>query len=169
MAKKKTTENIKAAPVLRAQGGDQPTLTPTEQTGTRTYQIMDPWKDRDVVNLVDVKSVDGEITDVKVNGEPAGGGGDFSMAQVVISNNTENEINIGGVPVIDIENNELYTQEYISTGTTNLSIVLYKGGPTHFSFATTANVTVTGSIEKKQTGLQIKDIYITGDGTITIS
>lgn len=70
MAKKKT-ENIKAAPVLRAQsGGDQPTPTP-EQTGTRTYQIMDPWKDRDVINLVDVKAVDGEITEVKVNGEPA--------------------------------------------------------------------------------------------------
>lgn len=74
MAKKKI-ENIKAAPVLRAgSGGEQPTPTP-EQTGTRTYQIMDPWKDRDVVNLVDVKAVDGEITDVKVNGEPAGGGG----------------------------------------------------------------------------------------------
>lgn len=75
MAKKKT-ENIKAAPVLRASkpGGDEPTPTP-EQTGTRTYQIIDPWKDRDVVNLVDVKAVDGEITDVKVNGEPAGGGG----------------------------------------------------------------------------------------------
>ena len=66
MAKKKT-ENIKAAPVLRSQGSEQPTPTP-EQTGTRTYQIMDPWKDRDVVNLVDVKAVDGEITEVKVNG-----------------------------------------------------------------------------------------------------
>ena len=73
MAKKKT-ENIKAAPVLRANSeSDQPTPTP-EQTETRTYQIMDPWKDRDVVNLVDVKAVDGEITEVKVNGEPAGGG-----------------------------------------------------------------------------------------------
>lgn len=85
MAKKKT-ENIKAAPVLRADvGGDQPTPTP-EQTGTRTYQIMDPWKDRDVVNLVDVKAVDGEITEVKVNGQPAGGGG--STATVQITNNT---------------------------------------------------------------------------------
>ena len=172
MAKKKT-ENIKAAPVLRAEsggGGDQPTPTP-EQTGTRTYQIMDPWKDRDVVNLVDVKAVDGEITEVKVNGVPAGGGGggDFSMAQVVISNNTENEIDIGGVPVIDIETDALYTKEYISTGTMSLSIVLYKGGPTSFSFATTADVTVTGSIQKSQIGLQMKEIYITGDGTITIS
>lgn len=84
MAKKKTVENIKAAPVLRASsGGDQPTPTP-EQTGTRTYQIMDPWKDRDVVNLVDIKSVDGEITDVKVNGEPAGG--DINVARVNLKN-----------------------------------------------------------------------------------
>ena len=48
MAKKKT-ENIKAAPVLRSGG----------KSKTKTYQIMDPWKDRDKVNLVDVKSVDG--------------------------------------------------------------------------------------------------------------
>ena len=72
MAKKKT-ENIKAAPVLRSSsGGDEPAPKQTrigpKQTRTRTYQIIDPWKDRDKVNLVEVKSVDGKITEVKVNG-----------------------------------------------------------------------------------------------------
>ena len=68
MAKKKT-ENIKVAPVLSiSSGGDEPT---PEQTRTiRTYQIIDPWKDRDRVNLVEVKSVNGEITEVEVNGMP---------------------------------------------------------------------------------------------------
>ena len=107
MAKKKT-ENIKAAPVLRANSeSDQPTPTP-EQTETRTYQIMDPWKDRDVVNLVDVKAVDGEITEVKVNGEPAGGGGG-SAATVQITVNTGRGVDVSG-PVIS--NNIIMTDMY---------------------------------------------------------
>lgn len=98
MAKKKT-ENIKAAPVLRSGGGEQPAPTP-EQTGTRTYQIMDPWKDRDVVNLVDVKAVDGEITEVKVNGEPAGGGGGgttITTPNITISDPSEEGISMIGL------------------------------------------------------------------------
>lgn len=99
MAKKKT-ENIKAAPVLRSQGGEQPTPTP-EQTGTRTYQIMDPWKDRGVVNLVDVKAVDGEITEVKINGEPAGGGGGFAPVAVNVVNNSQSDVQIDMSVVYD--------------------------------------------------------------------
>ena len=97
MAKKKT-ENIKAAPVLRAQDNEQLTPTP-EQTGTRTYQIMDPWKDRDVVNLVDVKAVDGEITEVKVNGVPAGGGGGGTATVQIINNTARKGLFIRG-PII---------------------------------------------------------------------
>ena len=74
MAKKKT-ENIKTAPVLRSGG----------ESKTKTYQIMDPWKDMDVINLVDIKSVDGEITEVKVNGEPAGGGGGGMFSTAVLT------------------------------------------------------------------------------------
>jgi len=91
MAKKKT-ENIKAAPVLRAGG----------ESKTKTYQIMDPWKDMDKVNLVDVKAVDGEITDVKINGEPAGGGGGggVTTAEVTFVNNTNEEVEIH-LPFLD--------------------------------------------------------------------
>lgn len=110
MAKKKT-ENIKAAPVLRADAsGVQPTPTP-EQTGTRTYQIMDPWKDRDVVNLVDVKAVDGEITEVKVNGQPAGGGGGATATVHITNNNSVKGVKVRGPIII---NNMIKTDMYES-------------------------------------------------------
>lgn len=64
MAKKKN------APVLRAQGED-----PTPATITKSYAVRDKWLDKSKDNLVEFKSVDGEISDLTVNGEPAGGGG----------------------------------------------------------------------------------------------
>ena len=178
MAKKKT-ENIKAAPVLRANSeSDQPTPTP-EQTETRTYQIMDPWKDRDVVNLVDVKAVDGEITEVKVNGVPAGGGGggDFSTAEVTIDNSnnskgypeiygsTAGQINVGGFPPTfeDSSRPDIFPSDAVQTYT----VILYKGkaviqipDPTGIEY----NVTTSGNITSSLEGY-----IVTGDGTITIS
>lgn len=178
MAKKKT-ENIKAAPVLRAQsGGDEPTPTP-EQTGTRTYQIMDPWKDRDVVNLVDVKAVDGEITEVKVNGEPAGGGGgggDFSTAQVTIDNSNNqgsyppiygsiiDSYNQGGFPptLIDCTGGKIAPYDPIQTYT----IILYKGkAKLSVDVLSGENITISGNV----TDLGSDNYLITGDGTITIT
>ena len=87
MAKKKTAEtaNIKAAPVLRAQsGGDDP--TPETPVITKSYCVRDDWKDQDIVNYVAFKSVDGEVQDLTVNGEPASGGS-ISTASVVVTNN----------------------------------------------------------------------------------
>ncbi len=165
MAKKKT-ENIKAAPVLRAQsGGEQPTPTP-EQTGTRTYQIMDPWKDRGVVNLVDVKAVDGEITEVKGNGEPAGGGGgsDFSIAKVVITNNSTDEIQIDLAEIIEGGFIGTRITGPIIVGASesgNHKIPLYKGGNRALFMGTAA---VTGSISFAEGA-----ITVSGNGTITIS
>ena len=141
MAKKKTAEtaNIKAAPVLRAQsGGEQPTPTP-EQTETRTYQIMDPWKDRGVVNLVDVKAVDGEITEVKVNGEPAGGSGGGTATVQITNNNSPKGVNLWG-PIIynnvimtDISRNGTWLVAAGSTDTFTVPLAtggmqLYVGG-----------------------------------------
>ena len=166
MAKKKT-ENIKAAPVLRAQseGGDQPTPTPTpEQTGTRTYQIMDPWKDRDVVNLVDVKAVDGEITEVKVNGEPVGGGGDLSIARVVITNNRSAEIDIQLAEIVEGGFIGTYINGPIhleASETSNHKIPLYQGSNRTLFMGTAV---VTGSISYAESV-----ITVSGDGTITVS
>lgn len=170
MAKKKTieAENIKAAPVLRASsGGDQPTPTPTEQTGTRTYQIMDPWKERDVVNLVDVKSADGEITDVKINGEPAGGGGDVTIITVNISNNTsqtkqlalpyidENSADVG--PIISLLTLSAYSGDVYK-------IPIYRGSQ-KFNVGTGWTLDITGDAERTSTTV----VEIWGDAEITIS
>lgn len=164
MAKKKT-ENIKAAPVLKAgSGGEQPTPTP-EQTGTRTYQIMDPWKDRDKVNLVDVKAVDGEITEVKVNGVPAGGGGgDLSIARVTITNNSADEIEIGLAEIVEggFIGTHINGPILVSASESgNHKIPLYQGSNRTLFMGTAA---VTGSISFAE-GV----ITVSGDGTITIS
>ena len=176
MAKKKT-ENIKATPVLRANSeSDQPTPT-SEQTGTRTYQIMDPWKDRDVVNLVDVKAVDGEITDVKVNGEPAGGGGgDFSTAQVTIDNSNNqgsypeiygsiiDSYNEGGLPptLVDCTSGYIAPYDPIQTYT----IILYKGkARLSVNASGVTTITVSGNVTDNGDAAYI----VSGNGTITIS
>mgnify|MGYP007022374285 CR=1 FL=1 len=178
MAKKKT-ENIKAAPVLRADvGSDQPTPTP-EQTGTRTYQIMDPWKDRDVVNLVDVKAVDGEITEVKVNGQPAGGGGggDLTTAKLTFVYNKVCEMTTL-LPAI-LKSGDTYpgsstTGDHIEGGIefsssynpASLDVPLYKGKLSAYLYPNGVTISVSGDATwDSGTGV----LTVTGDCTITIS
>ena len=169
MAKKKT-ENIKAAPVLRAQGGEQPTPTP-EQTGTRTYQIMDPWKDRDVVNLVDVKAVDGEITEVKVNGVPAGGGGG-SQATITLTNNTSGKgVTVYGPAIINnvctFSNNPDNALVVEMGATVTLTVLLGPSGANLFMGGITSvnDMVITGAISYNS---DLRGFVVTGNGTITI-
>ena len=94
MAKKKT-ENIKAAPVLRASGGgDDP--TPETPVITKSYSVRDDWKDINKVNYVAFKSVDGEVQDLTVNGEPAGGGGEIPTVTFKVINNSGKKIYMYG-------------------------------------------------------------------------
>lgn len=169
MAKKKT-ENIKAAPVLRApSGGDEPTPTP-EQTRTRTYQIMDPWKDRDVVNLVDVKSVDGEITDVKINGEPAGGGGG-GLVKVTIINNTSNELEVNVVHLSEADGTMPAHLDYYAYPAANSTLEIYAVTLREYSkiFAIGSyTMEVTGEVTK-DTGTTMTLATIHGPGTVTFS
>ena len=167
MAKKKT-ENIKAAPVLRAgSGGEQPAPTP-EQTGTRTYQIMDPWKDRDKVNLVDVKSVDGEITDVKVNGEPAGGGGGGGATVVFTNSSNSKEFDLK-MPIIDLESGIVRVDDIqLSAGETKTVTVSLGPGGCFVNIGGKGdwpeNGTATGGVRYDD-----GNIYVTGNGTLTLS
>jgi len=89
MAKKKTAEtaNIKAAPILRAESEDPTPETPETPVITKSYSVRDDWKDKGVVNYVAFKSVDGEVQDLTVNGEPAGGGGSGKEIKVTVAGN----------------------------------------------------------------------------------
>ena len=61
----------------------------------KNYGIHDKWTDLDKLNNVDIKSVDGVIESVKINGEEAGGGGgssDWTKANVRVKNNTSTAI-----------------------------------------------------------------------------
>ena len=59
----------------------------------KTYGVHDQWVDLDRTNNVEIKSTDGVIDSVKINGEEHGGGGggssDFSTANVTIKINAE--------------------------------------------------------------------------------
>lgn len=51
----------------------------------RNYGICDQWTNLDKLNNVDIKSVDGVVESVKINGEEAGGGGssgEFKIANI---------------------------------------------------------------------------------------
>ena len=172
MAKKKTAEtaNIKAAPVLR-DGAQNPTKT-------KSYCVRDDWKDISKVNYVAFKSVDGEVQDLTVNGEPAGGGGggDFSTAQVTIDNSNNkgsypriygsiiDSYNQGGFPptLADCTGGEIAPYDPIQTYT----VILYKGK---------AKVSVRGlggetiTISGNVTDLGDTNYLFSGDGTLTIS
>lgn len=180
MAKKKT-ENIKAAPVLRAQsegngsgdnGGEQPT-----PVITKSYCVRDDWKDKDKVNYVAFKSVDGEVQDLTVNGEPAGGGGtlagyDIISVTVTATNNVipftianlvdfDNNGELRGAYII---NNNYYVDmsQMIAANSTQTFNLLHKSGIT-FESPVTGTPVITGNATYSN-----NTIYITGDCSITV-
>lgn len=55
----------------------------------KSYNIHEKWTDLDKVNNVEISSVNGVIEEILVNGEPAGGGGDFTIANVIFINSLE--------------------------------------------------------------------------------
>ena len=66
----------------------------------KNYMINDKWLDIAKENIVEVKSTDGVIGSVKVNGQEYGGGGgssDFSTAEVTIVNNTGATTDVGNI------------------------------------------------------------------------
>lgn len=135
----------------------------------KTYSIHDKWTDIDKLNNVDVKSVDGVIESVKINGEEAGGGGgssDFSTATLTVNGNfTQSDLFM--VPVIEKDpNNEDIAFPQLQSGNNTYTVILYKGRSTlMFTGSQSHTITVSGNIETAATGVYI----ITGDCTITIS
>lgn len=131
----------------------------------KSYGIHDKWTDLDKVNNIEIQSVDGVIEEITVNGEPAGGGGDFTTAYVTINTNnqaTKQYI----VPYItssgDIEN-LIAAQGHINAGETQtITAVLGRGGCSFFCqgpiYSVSGNAQMTSSTS----------VLITGDCTITV-
>lgn len=155
MAKKKT-ENIKAAPVLRDGNSNDPVVT-------KSYSIRDDWKDKDIVNYVAFKSVDGEVQDLTVNGQPAGGGGggEFSTAEVTVIVEGDGDYNSITAPLIN--GNQATGFGEPQDETTVFTVILYKG---------TAIAEIDGGTPRVVSGnITVNDrvLIITGDGTVTVS
>lgn len=132
----------------------------------KNYLINDKWLDIDKQNIVEVKSTDGVIGSVKVNGEEysgSGGGGesDFSTAKVTVVNEDALEIK---VPLaVNVDNEKLSTTGIYESGA--YDVILY-GGSCYGSIPEMqAVVSVSGDIVLEENNY----IIITGDGTITIT
>ena len=180
MAKKKN------APILRAQGGGGE--QPATKTITKSYAVRDKWLDKAKDNLVEFKSVDGEISDLKVNGEPAGGGGGSSLVSVTIINNLNYSIlpdnyNVSTI-LMDMSDpwelpagtvkypKEMWEGPSIAAGNryTVQNIVLVGDGNALITFnISDATYTATGSITRVNDYQYGSAFIVTGPGTITVS
>ena len=137
----------------------------------KNYGIRDQWTNLDKLNNVDIKSVDGVIESVKINGEEAGGGSsDFSTAEVTV---------VGGdvkssMPRCLYDSEAPFNYYLDATGVSILepsiyTTVLYKG----YLVCKLVNIAVGGSISLSGNCQWIDEeeglLFITGDCTITIS
>lgn len=132
----------------------------------KNYGIRDQWTNLDKLNNVDIKSVDGVIESVKINGEEAGGGGssDFSTANVTVGSGVAlhapvvvNEQEFQGIVLIEEPmEDEMIWQVPLYKGKCMVSIYTSDEGQ---------HISVSGNITKIDANIY----YITGDCTITIS
>ena len=105
---------------------------------------------------------------VTANYTPGGGGGDFTTATVTFANGSGDGID-AFAPTIDSD--EAAGKVYISTDGGNIVFILYKGSA-YLSFVNElaeSSVSVTGALELDAESPDVYGIYITGDGTVTIS
>lgn len=158
MAKKKN------APILRGQseGGDQPITT----TVTKSYAVRDKWLDNAKDNLVEFKSVDGEISDLKVNGEPAGGGG-MKTCTVNMVNESQSTVKVylptimNEFPTINI----IGVIELEPRMDIDKQVVMNQEGETSGSFST-GQYTASGSGNVEVFG---SNIFVRGNGSISFT
>lgn len=124
---------------------------------SKSYGIHDKWTDINKINNVDIKSVDGVIESVKINGEEAGGGGssDFSTAKATVNN----QAFAFYMPVVDPN-----TISVVKPASGTFDVPLYKGRLDIF-----LERGVTANIESGNATLEGNYLVITGDCTITIS
>ena len=128
----------------------------------KSYNISDDWKDLGIYNEVSVRSADGAISNIKVNGEEYGGGeSDFSTAEVTfICSDGEPDIT---TQVINIQDDGIYSILHITQSTQTVTVPLYKNKLSctvpPFSMSVTS---ISGNI----TGSQMNGYIISGNCTI---
>jgi len=125
----------------------------------KLYSVHDHWTDIDKKNDVDIESIDGVITGIKVNGEDYGGGeSGYSTAKLTYEAD-------GQVPVPPIYISRIWDNAITSIipviGT--YDVVLYNG-VAYGILDSDDHVHVDGAIEYDD-----GDLVITGDCTIIIS
>ena len=141
----------------------------------KNYGIHDKWTDLDKLNNVDIKSVDGVIESVKINGEESQSGGesDLTTATLTLENIAENpafpEIFVPWVaePFWDgqiTSDSALNYEEFPTT----IKVIMYKGkARLYMAGVVSANATLEGNITR--TADDEFAYYITGDCKITLN
>lgn len=136
----------------------------------KSYGIHDKWTDLDRVNNIEIKSNEGVIEEITVNGEPAGGDGDLTAANVTFINSAEGS-NPYQVKLMELtENGTMETIHDVNYGVNvTCKIPLYKGSAIYsLNIIKNANgniePTATGGVSINMSGLTIT---VTGDGSFT--
>lgn len=160
---------------------------------TKNYMINDKWLDLDKQNIVELQSVDGVLDSLKVNGseietpsgkimitengtdidvaqyaladvnvEGGGGSSDFSKAEVTIINSSRSDVPCAIPIAVDEHNNAEAISRIRGDAENTYKVILYKG--TACLLFDSEDIAVTGAITIDD-GL----VFVTGDGTITIS
>lgn len=135
----------------------------------KNYGIFDKWLDNEQQNVVDVKSTDGVINSVKVNGQEYGGGGssDFSTAEISISGESESQCSVISPHIIPTPfgYDLLLADSADYASGDSITVVLYNGKVSISASVESGSITVSGNIEH----MDGNEYLITGDCTITIS
>ena len=112
----------------------------------KNYGIHDKWTDLDKLNNVDIKSVDGVIESVKINGEEAGGGGSSDFSTATMTLDTGDRFKVAGA-FITPDGTTTFGGTNFADG--DYQLILYKGTGEVFMenwdselFAITGNITM---------------------------
>lgn len=124
----------------------------------KLYSVHDHWTDINKKNDVDIESIDGVITGIKVNGEDYGGSSGFSTAKLTYE--VVEHVTAPPIYISRIWDNAI-TSIIPVVGT--YDVVLYNG-VAYGILNTDKTVHVDGAIEYDD-----GDLVITGDCTISLS
>lgn len=101
---------------------------------TKMYSVQDKWTDLEKENIVDFTSIDGVVTQARLNGVPVGGGGgNFTTAEITLNLTPPEGVDITALFAHDAE--IVFPSEYATYKASNiyadennkLTVLLYNG------------------------------------------